>query len=153
MSTTLLSHGAEKPRRNDDTDASSFSGDEKGSKVSVTAVDAKVPPLGAPLDEQTGNPFTSIFKRKTKTELEAIATQPSVFDDPTSLEAYRPPPQYENTHRFNPLARWTWREENVRLLTVSLGVTGLTLPTEDRAQDGPANHGVGSHHVLLAGLG
>ncbi|TEB38748.1 MFS general substrate transporter [Coprinellus micaceus] len=112
MSTTLLSHGAEKPRRNDDTDASSFSGDEKGSKVSVTAVDAKVPPLGAPLDEQTGNPFTSIFKRKTKTELEAIATQPSVFDDPTSLEAYRPPPQYENTHRFNPLARWTWREEN-----------------------------------------
>lgn len=114
MSTTLLSYKAEKPPRNEETDASSYSVDEKGSNVSLSAGDAKIPPLGAPIQEQSGNPFTSVFKRRTKTELDAIATQPSVFDDPTSLEAYRPPPQYENTHRFDPLARWTWREENVR---------------------------------------
>ncbi|KAJ7837429.1 major facilitator superfamily domain-containing protein [Mycena olivaceomarginata] len=44
-------------------------------------------------------------------DLDSIATQPSVFDDPVTLEAYRPPPQYENTHRFDAAARWTWREE------------------------------------------
>ncbi|KAF9225352.1 hypothetical protein BS17DRAFT_801418 [Gyrodon lividus] len=44
-------------------------------------------------------------------DLDSVATQPSVFDDPVTLEVYRPPPQYENTHRFDPNARWTWREE------------------------------------------
>jgi len=34
-----------------------------------------------------------------------------VFDDPKTLEIYRPPPVYENAHRFDPDARWTWREE------------------------------------------
>ncbi|KIJ66393.1 hypothetical protein HYDPIDRAFT_86987 [Hydnomerulius pinastri MD-312] len=44
-------------------------------------------------------------------DLDGVATQPSVFDDPVTLDVYRPPPQYENAHRFDPDARWTWREE------------------------------------------
>ncbi|GBE77550.1 hypothetical protein SCP_0104270 [Sparassis crispa] len=51
------------------------------------------------------------FWRRAHRELDCVATQPSVFDDPATLEVYRPPAVYENVHRFDPDARWTWREE------------------------------------------
>ena len=54
----------------------------------------------------------TLWSRKRE-NLDAIATKPSVFDDPVTLEVYRPPPSYENAHRFDPTARWTLREEIV----------------------------------------
>jgi hypothetical protein len=79
--------------------------------------DAEAPKLGAYLesaDNQCGT-FSRIANlwRQPKLDLDAIATQMSVFDDKTTLEIYRPPPGYENAHRFDPMARWTWREEKV----------------------------------------
>ena len=56
---------------------------------------------------------TGFWRRTAKHDLDAIATQPSVFDDPVTLELYRPPQSYENAHRFDPNARWTFREERV----------------------------------------
>ena len=82
------------------------------------AEDPKVPELGVPLNSAGSDnevKFSRLwnFWREPKLDLDAIATHLSVFDDKTTLEIYRPPPEYENVHRFDPLARWTWREERV----------------------------------------
>jgi hypothetical protein len=93
------------PRR-DLKRAESFSGSDESVKDAVRPVLE----LGAPVDDEKG--VRGFWHRNTRPD-NAIATQPSVFDDPSTLEAYRPPPEYENTHRFNPDARWTWGEEKV----------------------------------------
>ena len=61
--------------------------------------------------------WSRVFRRDRtalRRDLDSIATQPSVFDNPDTLELYRPPASYENAHRFDPQARWTWREEQVK---------------------------------------
>lgn len=76
--------------------------------VSPTESVIEVPTLEAPVSTQKRT-----FWRRPKHELDSVATQPSVFDDPATLEIYRPPAVWENVHRFDPAARWTWREEYV----------------------------------------
>jgi hypothetical protein len=95
------------PTQKRDYPQSDISSDEKsGAKAELKSI----PELGAPAADQPG--LRGSWKQ-AKRDPNAIATQPSVFDDLNTLEAYRPPPEYENTHRFDPNARWTWGEEQV----------------------------------------
>lgn len=56
-----------------------------------------------------------LFRRnKQVVDLDTTATRRSVYDDPNLAEHYWPKSNYENIHRFNPKARWTLREEQVR---------------------------------------
>ncbi|KAI1484472.1 phthalate transporter [Biscogniauxia mediterranea] len=78
----------------------------KESAIHSTNLLDNIPPLGAPKEEKR-----FFFQRTKGYNRDAIATQPSVFDDPETAEKYQPRSDWENFHRFDPKARWTWAEE------------------------------------------
>ncbi|KPM43193.1 putative transporter [Neonectria ditissima] len=55
--------------------------------------------------------WASLTRRSANKDLDAIATERSVFDNPDLAQFYQPKEDYENLHRFDPNERWTHREE------------------------------------------
>ncbi|KAJ3824819.1 allantoate permease [Lentinula raphanica] len=53
----------------------------------------------------------SHWSDKTEFDEASVATRRSVYDDPEMAHLYWPKQDYENLHRFDPTARWTYREE------------------------------------------
>lgn len=60
--------------------------------------------------------FDYLFRRRLykPQDLDAISTRRSVYDDPQLAPHYWPKANYENIHRFDIKARWTFGEEKVR---------------------------------------
>lgn len=73
--------------------------------------------LGVPSDEKR-----FWFQRGKSYDPNAVATQPSVFDDPETAKHYQPRADWENLHRFDPSARWTWKEEYAVLRKIDLRI-------------------------------
>ncbi|RSH89767.1 hypothetical protein EHS25_001839 [Saitozyma podzolica] len=80
----------------------------------------QAPPLGAqPLDaegDKASRPhgllqYFGVRSAAHDAELDAIATQPSVYDKDEVAAVYLPHEKYEGLSAFDPLFRWTWREE------------------------------------------
>lgn len=87
-------------------DCEKQSRDARKQGLEVSVIHLEISPLRSAIHEKR-----SWWQRSKGFDENAIATQESVFDDPALADRYKPHKDWENFHRFDPLARWTWKEE------------------------------------------
>jgi hypothetical protein len=100
---------------NEPSDSGSTTGSDLPGVGNEKAIRDKVEPVADPL----AGPVAIRkywWQKRENVDLDAVATQASVYDDPETAKHYQPRADYENLRRFDPSFRWTWREENVRIL-------------------------------------
>lgn len=75
-------------------------------------------------DNKDQEGFASTWKSlwSKHSDLDAVATRRSVFDDEELRKFYAPPANYENAHRFDPNERWTYREERAVLRKIDFRI-------------------------------
>ncbi|KAF4626615.1 hypothetical protein G7Y89_g11542 [Cudoniella acicularis] len=94
-------------------DASSKSAEDKTSselKQSAIIKTGELEDLVNP-DEEVQSPWPWSRRTTKPYDLDATATQRSVFDDPALAQFYQPRSDHENLKRFDVSERWTYREE------------------------------------------
>ncbi|GAA5888267.1 hypothetical protein JCM5296_000255 [Sporobolomyces johnsonii] len=110
-----LDPGSTPPSSEDKRDLKEDQGYVKSESEASSLYDASKAPL-APRNEDPGSPgdailrFLRIRKRREILDLDAVATQESVYDGPLA-SYYAPHPKWENLAAFDPSFRWTHREE------------------------------------------
>lgn len=114
---TVLTGRGRQPQSQPSGDFASSSDDDKTGPTAHLTADPEIAPLGDVADERR-----FWWQRSTKHSGSAIATQPSVFDDPATAKHYLPRDDWENVHRFDPSARWTWDEENKLVRKIDLRI-------------------------------
>lgn len=95
--------------------------DEEKKKQHTNSLDTLV---DVSAEEAEASRFIDLFRRKPQPDPNAIATRRSVFDDPVLAKHYWPTEKYENLHRFDVNARWTYAEEKAIVRKIDWKVLG-----------------------------
>lgn len=95
----------------DDKSSHPSSTPKSNSKLSIEVHQASIPDDLAESDEELKSPWPWARSSRKPLDLNAIATQRSVFDDPAIAHFYVPRPDHENYSRFDIADRWTHQEE------------------------------------------